>query len=101
MYFNTNVINIRAATARRNQPYPNFPFTMELLTGGDAAGVTVTGQRRLDGVTFEAVSGTITEPSSALFEFDALANDTDGETVTWLFSAPGCKNTVVSFNTSD
>ena len=55
-------------------------------------GLTVTGQRSLDGGAFASVSGTITELSNGVYVFDALAADTNGDTGMWRFSSAGAND---------
>jgi hypothetical protein len=94
--------NLSQATVIKNAAYPNFGFPMKLSSDhfSAATGKTVTGQRRLDNGSLTAVSGTITEVSGGLYEFDALAADTNGDSVVWIFSAADCDDTIVAFKTS-
>lgn len=92
---------IESPSIKKNATYSNFPFLMVLASDGKtpATGLTVTGQRRLDNGSFGAVSGTIAEVSNGIYEFDALAADTNGDTGVWRFSAATADDTFVTFKT--
>jgi hypothetical protein len=64
-----------------------------------ATGLTVTGQRSIDGAAFAGVSGAIEEISNGYYQFDALATDTNGEAITWKFSAGTADDVGVTFKT--
>ena len=85
----------------KNQAFSNFPFEMVSSTDNvtPITGATVTAQRSLDGGAYASVSGAITEVSNGGYQFDALAADTNGETVKWKFSATGANDTKVEFIT--
>lgn len=93
------LINNLAIT--KNQPFNNFEFLMQLASDGrtPAVGLTVTGQRSIDGGAFTAVSGSISEVSNGIYQFDALAADTNGDVITWRFSAATADDTFVTFQT--
>lgn len=98
----TSVNNVRQATVRKNQTYSDFVFPMKLSSDhfSAATGRTVTATRSLDGGAFTAASGSVTEISAGMYQFDALAADTNGDTVTWKFSAAASDDTVVTIKTS-
>jgi hypothetical protein len=85
----------------KNAIFSNFEFLMVLTSDGrtPATGLTVTGQKSIDGSTFSSVSGTIAEVSNGIYQFDALAADTNGDVITWRFSAATADDTFVSFKT--
>jgi hypothetical protein len=64
-----------------------------------ATGLTVTGQRSVDGGAFATVTGTIAEVSNGIYQFDAVAADTNGDFITWRFSSATADDTFVSFKT--
>ena len=85
----------------KNAAFSNFEFPMVLTSDHytAATGKTVTGQRSIDGGAFAAVSGTIAEVGSGIYQFDALAADTNGDVITWKFSAVDCDDTTVTIKT--
>jgi hypothetical protein len=98
----TNIDGLQGATVTKNAAYSDFEFPMRLTSDHytAATGKTVAGERSLDGGSFSSVSGTITEVSDGVYQFDALAADTNGDSVTWKFSATDCDDTIVHFKTS-
>lgn len=73
----------------KNAAFSNIEFLMVLTGDGrtPATGLTVTGTRSIDGGAFSAVSGTIAEVSNGIYSFDALAADTNGDSITYRFTA--------------
>ena len=53
----------------------------------------------IDGGGFESAEGTITEKSDGHYTFDAVANDTNGNVITWKFSATDANDSSVTFQT--
>ncbi len=94
-------VTARSGAIQKNVDFSNFQFLMVLTSDHvtPATGKTVTCERLLDGGTFVAVAGTIAEVSDGFYQFDALAADTNGDTVTWKFSAADCDDQSVTFNT--
>ena len=96
-------------TALPGQPYgieknaalSNFEFLMVDATDHftPETGLTVTGNRSIDGGAFASVSGAIAEVSNGIYQFDAAAADTNGDLITWRFSAAGAADTFVTFKT--
>ena len=86
---------INSFTIPKNVAYSNFPFLMVLASDGrtPATGLTVTGQRRLDNGSFQNVTGTITEVSNGIYDFDAAQADTNGDLIVWRFSAATADDT--------
>jgi len=84
----------------KNAIYLDFPILM-LLTADNqpATGLTVTGERSIDGAAFEAVTGTITELSDGFYSFDSSAADTNGDSIVWLFKGTNANNSSVAFQT--
>ena len=85
----------------KGQPYNNFQFLMVLDSDGKtpAPGLTVSGLRLVDNGAFVAVDGAITEVSNGYYRFNATANDTNGDTITWRFTAATADDTAVTFKT--
>lgn len=88
---------------KKNTELSNFPVVMVLSSDHvtPATGKTVTGQRSLDGGAFEAVTGAIAEVSNGLYQFDAAAADTNGDTIVWRFSNADCDDTWVTIKTEE
>lgn len=86
---------------QKNVAFDDFTFLMVLASDHvtPATGLTVTGQRTLDSGTFAAVTGAIVEVSNGYYRFDAVAADTNGDSVTWKFSAATADDTGVTFKT--
>jgi hypothetical protein len=83
----------------KNAPLSNFNFLMVLSSDNvtPAVGLTVTGQRKLDNGSFASVSGTISEVSNGVYEFDALAADTNADAGMWRFSAATANDVFISW----
>jgi len=86
---------------KKNAVFPNFEFLMVLTSDHytPATGLTVTGQRSIDGGAFASISGTIAEVSNGIYQFDALAADTNGDVITWRFSSATADDTFITFKT--
>lgn len=86
---------------KKNTTFSNFEFLMVLTSDGrtPATGLTVTGQRSIDGGAFVSVAGAIAEVSNGIYQFDALAADTNGDVITWRFSSATADDTFVTFKT--
>lgn len=90
-------------TLTKNAAFPNFEFLMVLTSDGrtPGTGLTVSGQRSIDGGAFASVAGGIAEVSNGIYQFDALAADTNGDVITWRFSAATADDTFVTLTTTD
>lgn len=86
---------------KKNTALPNFEFLMVLTSDHvtPATGLTVTGQRSIDGGAFTSISGPIAEVSNGIYQFDALAADTNGDIITWRFSSGTADDTFLTFKT--
>ena len=86
---------------KKNATFSNFEFLMVLTSDHvtPAPGLTVTGQRSIDGGAFAGVSGAIAEVSNGIYQFDAVAADTNGDVITWRFSSATADDTFVTFKT--
>lgn len=96
------ISNLQLATVRKNAAFDDFEFPMRLSSDHytAATGKTVTGERSIDGAAFASVGGAIAEVGDGVYQFDALAADTNGDSITWKFSAADCDDTIVTFKTS-
>lgn len=98
----TNLPNLIDDLAiKKNTAFPNFEFLMVLASdhATPGTGLTVTAQRSIDGAAFTGVTGTIAEVSNGIYQFDAVAADTNGDVITWRFSAATADDTFVTFKT--
>ena len=86
---------------KKNTAFSNFEFLMVLTSDHvtPATGLTVTGQRSINGGSFAGVTGTIAEVSNGIYQFDAVAADTNGDVITWRFSSGTADDTFVTFKT--
>ena len=85
----------------KNAAFSDFEFLMVDVTDGHTAktGLSPTGERSIDGGAFVAVSGAIAEVSDGIYQFDALAADTNGDVVTWKFSGTDAADAFFTFKT--
>jgi len=99
----TDAVNLisRAIGIRQNQAFSNIAFLMVLTSDHvtPATGLTVTGTMRIDNAAFVAVNGTITEVANGIYEFDALAADTNGILITYRFISGTADDTFVTIKT--
>ena len=86
----------------KNQAYSNFEFLMVLASDHvtPATGLTVTGQRSIDGAAFGSTTGTIAEVSNGIYQIDFLAADTNGDVITYRFSSGTADDTFISVITT-
>ena len=91
----------RAIGIQKNTAFPDIPFLMVLTSDHvtPATGLTVTGTMRIDNASFVAVNGTITEVANGIYEFDALAADTNGAKITYRFISATADDTFVTIKT--
>ena len=92
---------INDLAVKKNTAFSNFEFLMVLTSDGrtPATGLTVTGERSVNGGAFSGVAGAIAEVSNGIYQFDALAADTNGDLITWRFSSATADDTFVTFKT--
>ena len=65
-----------------------------------APGITVTGQRSIDGGGFANITGAIAEVSNGIYQVDLSAADTNGDVITYKFSAATADDTFITVTTS-
>lgn len=86
----------------KNTAYNNIEFLM--VDSADhvtpKTGLTVSGQRSIDGGAFAAVTGAIAEVGSGIYQFDAAAADMNGDEITLLFTAAGADNCYLTIRTT-
>jgi len=88
---------------KKNTALSNFPVLMVLSSDHvtSATGKTVSGYRSIDGGAFASVTGAIAEVSNGLYQFDAAAADTNGDTIMWRFTATDCDDTWIPIKTEE
>lgn len=86
----------------KNAALSNFEFVMYDSTDHitPQTGLTITGTRSIDGGVFVAVAGTFAEIGNGIYQFDALAADTNGDLITWRFAAVTADDTFFTFKTT-
>lgn len=91
----------RALNPQQNAAFSDITFEMYDSTNHNPnTGLTVTGERSLDGGAYAAVSGTIAEISDGTYQLDALAADMNGALIVFRFSAAGADDTFVHVKTA-
>ena len=92
-----NSVKIQTAS-KKNQALAKFEFMMTDSTNhAPATGKTVTATRSIDGGAFAAGTiSAVTEVSAGVYYVDLAAGDTNGNVVTYRFTASGCDDTFVT-----
>jgi hypothetical protein len=87
---------------QKNAAFNNLEFLMVLTADHvtPAPGVAVTGQRSVDGGGFVNISGAIAEVSNGIYQVDLAAADTNGDVITYKFSAATADDTFITVTTS-
>lgn len=87
---------------QKNTAFNNLEFLMVLTSDHvtPATGLTVAGQRSIDGGAFGAVTGTIAEVSNGIYQVDLLAADTNGDVITYRFSSGTADDTFITVTTA-
>ncbi len=87
---------------RKNAALSNIPVMMVLASDHvtPATGLTVTGERSIDGAAFVGVSGSIAEISDGIYQFDAVAADMNGDFIAFRFSSGTADDTFAYFRTA-
>ena len=87
---------------QKNAAFNNLEFLMVLTADHvtPAPGVTVTGQRSIDGGGFVNITGVIAEVSDGIYQVDLSAADTNGDVITYKFSAATADDTFITVTTS-
>lgn len=84
-----------------NVAFSNIEFLMVLTSDHvtPATGLTVTGERSIDGGAFTAVGGAIAEVSDGIYQFDAAQADMNGTIITFRFSSATADDTFLTIKT--
>lgn len=86
----------------KNVALPNFEFFMVLTSNpqAGATGLTITSQRSRDAEAFNPTDNIATEVSSGVYRIDLTADDRNGDVVTYLFTAPGADDRVITMKSA-
>lgn len=101
----TDIAAVKVDTASggipKNAIFNDFEFPMVLTSDHYTAALskTVTGEKSIDGGAFVAVTGAIAEIGSGVYQCDLSAADTNGDTITYKFSATACDDTIITVTT--
>ncbi|MEE8599344.1 MAG: hypothetical protein V3S69_07575 [Dehalococcoidales bacterium] len=92
---------IDVVAIQKNKALDDFEFLMvsSIDHVSPLDGLSVNGERSLDGGAFVSVNGAIAEISNGIYNFDALAADTNCNIGTWRFYATGADDTFITFMT--
>lgn len=91
----------RLVNPQKNVAFSNIEFEMYDSTNHNpSTGLTVTGERSIDGGAYAAVSGTIAEVSDGTYQFDAAAADVNGDMITFKMTASGADDTFIHVKTA-
>lgn len=80
----------------------NIPFPMVLAADHvtPATGLTVAGERSIDGASFGAVTGSISETGDGMYQLDASAADMNGDIIVFKFDEATADDVKVTIKTS-
>ena len=103
----TQLATIKTNTERReniqkNVAFPNFPFKLVLASDHltAAPGLTVTAERLLDNGTFVPMENAVVEIGGGWYRIDLAQLDTNGNVITYRFSATTADDREITFNTA-
>lgn len=94
-----SVGSILGVGVKKNTALANFTFPM-LSSADKTTPITervVAAVRSIDGAPAADAANSVTEAGSGLYVLDIAAADLDGDTITFLFTAPGAALTVITF----
>ena len=85
----------------KNVAFPNISVLMVDDTDHvtPKTGLSVTGQRSIDGAAFGNVTGSIAEISNGIYQFDATQADMNGDVITFKFSGTDADDTFLTIVT--
>jgi hypothetical protein len=84
---------------KKNTAFTNFTFPMFDADGALATGLTVTGERRIDGGAFAALANSISEVSGGFYSVDLATTDLNGDMITLLMTATGAQPAAIGIKT--
>jgi hypothetical protein len=82
---------LSAPGIQKNAPFNNFAFLMVLATDGrtPATGLSVSGQRSIDGGVFANLANGVTEIGNGWYKVNLAATDVNGDFIALKFTATG------------
>ena len=80
---------------KKNTAFSNFQFPMFNTSGAGLTGLTVAGQRSIDGGAFGSCTNAVTENGLGFYLINLSAGDLNGNCVVFRFSAVGALDTDV------
>lgn len=82
----------------KNATFTDFGFTMVLTSDHFTAGtgLTVTGEKSINGGAYSGVTGSISEISDGSYAIDLSAADTNGDVIQYKFSAATADDTIMT-----
>jgi len=86
---------------QKNTALAGFPFEMILSTDhvSPGTGLTVTAQMMIDSAAYVNMTNAVVEIGSGTYTIDLAAADTNGDCITYKFTATGADATKISFKT--
>ncbi len=95
---------IAGITGERDDPAKNVAYSFDIVmfsssTGDPTSGLSVVGQRAIEGGAFAAMTGTISEIGSGFYTVNASAADMNGDRISWRFTATGANPRSVTIYT--
>jgi len=92
----TGVATTTAIGIKKNTALANFMFVMRSSTTHDpVAGKSVTGQVSIDGAALASLTNSVSGISNGIYKVSLHADDTNGDTLLFRFSATGCDDTLI------
>jgi len=95
------LVAIPSGGIKKNTAFTGFKFNM--IDAADnispLPGLTVTAEVAIASAPYVAMTNPVTEVSGGTYIIDPSAADTNGDWVTWKFTAPGARATYVMFKT--
>jgi len=98
----SNMVTYRDIGIMKNKALNNFAFLMRSSTDHltPATGLTVTAQRSIDGGAFAACANSVSEVGQGLYKINLTTADTNGDFITYLFSATGADSVYLTVKTN-
>ena len=105
----TNITAIKAKTdnlpdgIKKNTALNNFEFLMVDSSDGytPEPGLSVTATRSIDGAAFGACANTAVHIANGVYKINLAASDTNGNVITFRFTATGARDRVITVITNE
>lgn len=78
---------------KKNTAFPGMSFPLYDTSGVALTGATVVAKRSIDGGSLANCTNSVTEIGSGLYKIDLAAADLNGNSITFVFTATGAKET--------